>query len=80
MEMLAERQGGGVALPVQLLIQMRLSKQTEEVLPTATVSGTCHCKLQREAERCERGAGGLDCLCYQRLMVADDLWASVSLK
>lgn len=32
-------------VPVLLLIQMSLSKQTVDVFPTATVSGTCHCKL-----------------------------------
>lgn len=37
----------GATSPVLLLIQMRLSKQTVELFPTATVNGTCHCKLQK---------------------------------
>lgn len=35
------------SVPVLLLIQMRLSEPTVDAFPTATVSGTCHCKLQR---------------------------------
>lgn len=34
-------------VPVLLLIQMSVSGQTEDEFPTATVNGTCHCKLQR---------------------------------
>lgn len=37
-------------VPVLLLIQMRDSEQTADVFPTATVRGTCHCKLQRESD------------------------------
>lgn len=44
-----------VDVPVLLLIQRRLSEPTADAFPTATVSGTCHCKLHRGRVRSGTG-------------------------
>lgn len=76
-------------VPVLLLIQMRLSKQTDDTFPTATVNGTCHCKLQRRRVMLEMVSGiGPPFIASvipgrsirKRAMVSADYSASVSWK